>query len=197
MRALGCSFLRLSHGVTVKPAIAEIDRLFRAKGAHAYGEGVSQLEHALQCGALAQAANASDELVLAAFLHDIGHFLHADAGAALQSGIDDRHEVLGAAWLAQHFSAGVWQPVALHVEAKRYLCAREAGYFAALSAASQASLQLQGGPLDTDGVRAFERSAGAQEAIQLRRWDDEGKIPQLATPDLAHFLALAEGCLIA
>jgi hypothetical protein len=38
-------------------------------------ERVSGLDHALQCAALARAARAPDEVVLAALLHDVGHLL--------------------------------------------------------------------------------------------------------------------------
>ena len=42
------------------------------------GERVSQLEHSLQAAHLAALNNADDETVIAALLHDIGHFLPAE-----------------------------------------------------------------------------------------------------------------------
>ena len=177
-------------------ACSDIERLFAARGDHAYGEGVSQREHALQCAMLAQQRGEPAALVLAALLHDIGHLLHADADAALADGIDDRHEALGAQWLAQRFVSALWQPVALHVQAKRYLCAREPGYAQALSDASQRSLALQGGPMTAAEANRFETLRHADAALRLRRFDELAKVPGLATPPLAHFLALAEGCAI-
>jgi gamma-butyrobetaine dioxygenase len=81
------------------------------------------------------------------------------------------------------------------VGAKRYLCAVEPGYADGLSSASTRSLELQGGPLDVRGVRAFERRAGWQDAVALRRWDDAAKVPGLEVPGFTHYRALLEGCL--
>jgi predicted HD phosphohydrolase len=64
------------------------------------------------------------------------------------------------------------------VAAKRWLCRTEAGYRDALSAASQRSLELQGGPFDAFEAATFERRPGWREAVTLRRLDDLGKNPQ-------------------
>ena len=63
---------------------------------------------------------ASDELVVAALVHDIGHLIHKLPEDAADHGIDTRHEQLGRAWLAKHCSPAVTEPVRLHVAAKRY-----------------------------------------------------------------------------
>jgi len=98
------------------PIIANLRTLFAKHGQAQFGEHVTQLEHALQCASLAQASDAAPSLILAALLHDIGHFLHQDARAALQAGIDDQHEAIGAEAPARWFGPEVWQPVALHVD---------------------------------------------------------------------------------
>ena len=176
----------------MKPvAILDLQELFERFGQLTYGEGVTQLEHALQCGALAQRDGASTELVVSAFVHDVGHFLHQDADAALQAGVDDRHEVLGAVWLAERFPLAVCEPVRLHVEAKRWLCLRDPEYYGRLSPASKKSLALQGGLMTEDEAMAFHAQPFARDAIGLRRWDDAGKVAGLAVPPLAHFLSLA------
>ena len=36
------------------PSLEALERLYAERGARAYGEDVSQIEHALQCAALAQ-----------------------------------------------------------------------------------------------------------------------------------------------
>ena len=55
----------------------QIEALFNTSGDIQYsGEGVSQLEHALQTATLALEAQASTELVTAALLHDLGHLLN-------------------------------------------------------------------------------------------------------------------------
>jgi len=176
------------------PAIEAIRRLFEEKGGLIYGEAVNQVEHALQCGALAQAQGAAASLVVAAVLHDVGHMLHRDAAGAVEAGDDDRHERLGAKFLARWFGPEVAEPVRLHVDAKRYLCTREPGYWAALSPLSQRTLEIQGGPFTEAQALAFERLPHAMAAVSVRRWDDGGKKAGVLTPGLEHFLALAAGC---
>jgi len=163
--------------------------LFRQRGDAAYvGEPVSQTEHALQAAAAAERARASSDLIAAALLHDIGHLLHDLGEDIADHGVDARHEELGAHWLAQYFGPEVVEPIRLHVPAKRYLCATDPAYYAALSPASQQSLALQGGPFSAAEVAQFRAGPHAAAAVELRRWDDEAKIPNLPTPDLRHFV---------
>jgi len=56
------------------------------------------------------------------------------------------HENSGAAFIKAHFGPEVYEPVRLHVAAKRYLTAVEPDARAKLSEPSIVSLQLQGGP---------------------------------------------------
>ena len=166
---------------------AEIEAAFTRRGAESYGEGVTQLEHALQTGWLAERAGASPALVSAALLHDIGHMLHRLPEDIAEQGIDAQHESIGSAWLSRHFGPEVSEPVRLHVEAKRYLSAAEPGYFDRLSEASKLSLRLQGGPHRPEAAQHFLDLPFAEAAVQVRRWDDEAKILGLRTPGLAHF----------
>lgn len=163
---------------------AEITRAFAERGGDAYGENVTQLDHALQCAQLAEAEGAGDQLIAAALLHDYGHLFEGRGEAAERDGRDARHEIHGARVLGRWFGPEVAGPVALHVMAKRYLCAVEPGYEAALSPGSVLSLRLQGGPLGPAPCRRFERSRFAADAIRLRRWDDAGKIEGLVTAGL-------------
>jgi phosphonate degradation associated HDIG domain protein len=178
------------------PGPDAVIRMFDAHGLLAYGESVNQVQHALQCAALAEAGGADDALVVAALLHDVGHMLHRDAARALKAGEDDQHERLGAEALEQWFGPRVAVPVALHVMAKRYLCAREPGYLEALSPVSTRTLALQGGPMDAEEVARFERLEHAQDAVRLRRWDDAAKTRGLETPPLAHFMERVRNCAI-
>jgi phosphonate degradation associated HDIG domain protein len=172
----------------------EIRAAFDRRGRESYGEGVTQLEHALQAAWLAERAGAPASMIAAALLHDIGHMLHELPEDIAEQGIDAQHESIGSAWLSRHFGAEVSEPVRLHVEAKRYLAAAEPGYFDRLSEASKLSLRLQGGPFAPDGMQAFLRRPYAREAMQLRRWDDEAKVAGRSTPGLEHFEpALAAG----
>ena len=166
----------------------DILELFRQRGDSEYGnEAVTQQEHALQTATLALDAGADSDLITAALLHDIGHLLHDLPDDAPDQGVDDRHEVTGAHWLEERFGEAVVGPVRLHVPAKRYLCAVDPQYYALLSAPSKQSLELQGGAMTPNEVAEFEGDPQFQRAVQLRRWDDEAKIPDAPTPALEDF----------
>jgi phosphonate degradation associated HDIG domain protein len=172
--------------------IDEIFRIINTFGHLTYGEDVTQLEHVLQCGYLAQRDGSSPSLVAAALLHDVGQFI-ADAGhAAEQHGIDARHEVTGAEYLSRCFPASVTEPIRLHVEAKRYLCATEPGYAATLSKASELSLRLQGGPMSLREIEQFRRTPYYGEAVRLRRYDDSGKGTDIEVPPLESYRPMLE-----
>jgi phosphonate degradation associated HDIG domain protein len=149
---------------------------------------VTQLEHALQAAWLAEKEGAAPALIAAALLHDIGHLLHDLPEDIAEQGIDAEHEKLASAWLSQSFGTEVTEPVRLHVDAKRYLCAAVPGYRERLSEASKLSLKLQGGPLAPAAAERFAAGPNADAAIAVRRWDDEAKVVGLATPALEHFM---------
>jgi len=177
--------------------IEEIFALFHRRGAAEYGgERVTQLQHALQCAMLAEAAGADPALISAALLHDVGHLIHDLGENPATRGIDDRHEMRGREWLSRWFDEAVSEPVRHHVNAKRYLTATEPGYFAALSPASVRSLALQGGPFAPEMAVGFIALPYATDAVRLRRWDEAAKAPALRTPDLAHFVPYLEACLL-
>ena len=164
-------------------------RMFQERGEDAYlGEPVSQAEHALQAAHRAEADGAADALVVAALLHDVGHLLHDLDEDIAERGIDARHEHAGGSWLAQNFGPEVAEPARLHVDAKRYLCAVEGAYLDGLSPASKRSLSLQGGPMTPAEVARFAANPHQREAVRLRRWDDEAKVPGLDVPGLEHYL---------
>lgn len=173
--------------------VRRIERLFDAHGDQAYDglrrEPVSALQHALQCAQLAEWAGAAPPLVAAALLHDIGHFIEAAPGS---DEVDDVHELRAVPFLAQAFGADVVEPVRLHVQAKRYLVAVDRRYADSLSAASVHSLRLQGGPMSLHQQRGFEALPFAQQAVQLRRWDDAAKEAGKKTPGLGYYLAVLE-----
>lgn len=164
-----------------------IRNVFQRRGAEGYGEGVSQLEHALQCAAFAERDGASVALITATLLHDVGHLLHELPDNVAEQGIDTQHESTGSVWLSQYFGLAVTEPVRLHVAAKRYLAATEKGYFGRLSDASKLSLRLQGGPMSSQQAATFAGETYFEDALRLRRWDEEGKIVGYQGPDLVHF----------
>ena len=153
-----------------------------------YDEEVSQLEHAVQGAVLARSEQGNSKAVTAALLHDIGHFLMADAAQDERNRNRDlRHETVGANWLSHAFVPEVTEPVRLHVPAKRYLCATEPGYWEDLSEGSKISLRKQGGPMNKNEVAAFAKLPGCEAALQLRRIDDRAKVVGLATPPMGSF----------
>jgi gamma-butyrobetaine dioxygenase len=166
--------------------IEVLAELFGSAGGQAYlGEAVSLATHMFQAGMLAERDGAPDCLVAAALLHDVGHIV----GQRSQD-LDMQHEVSGAEWLSQWFPEAVTEPVRLHVAAKRYLCATEPAYAARLSAASQLSLVLQGGPMSAEEVQRFESMPHASEAVKVRRWDEAAKDAGAETPGFEHFRVL-------
>ncbi|MFI4891795.1 MAG: HD domain-containing protein [Steroidobacterales bacterium] len=165
--------------------------LFGRRGGGAYfGEAVTQVEHALQAAHFAAQEQASDELVLAALLHDIGHLVQDTPEDIADWHSDARHEVIGGAWLAKRFDPAVSDPVRLHVPAKRYLCAVDSGYIAKLSEASIVTLKLQGGPMSAAQIEHFEAEPLYREAVQVRRYDDLGKVAGLQTLGLDDYRPL-------
>lgn len=178
------------------PITEQIIDLFKKNGSSMYGgEAVTQLEHALQCAELAREHNATDELITACLLHDIGHLLHDLPDDASDLGIDDVHEGLAAKFLETNFKQSVVEPVKLHVAAKRYLCAVEPGYLATLSEPSIVSLKFQGGVMSEAEVETFKKNEFYQDAIILRKWDDLAKDADLVSPLLETFIPSIENVL--
>jgi phosphonate degradation associated HDIG domain protein len=174
-------------------SISDIRDLFDRKGHRLYdGEPVTQLEHALQTAARAEAESASLPLVCAALLHDLGHMLNDQGETPTLRGIDDTHQYAALPFLRGTFDDDVLEPIRLHVDAKRYLCATRAGYHDALSVDSKRSLALQGGVYDAVDAAAFIARPYAGDAVRVRVWDDLAKVASAATPSLEHYLTLLE-----
>ena len=170
------------------PIIDQIFDTFRRNGDALYdgGEVVTQSQHALQAAHFAEQEGKPDTLVAAALLHDYGHIMD-ESDDSVSREVDGRHELVGSHFLEKHFMPAVTEPGKLHVAAKRYLCATVETYFAGLSHVSVRSLELQGGPFSDEQARAFEKNDCYSDAVQVRRYDDRAKIPDLVTPDFEHF----------
>lgn len=178
--------------------LADIEQLFAERGGEQYsGEPVTQLEHALQTARQAEVEGASDELVTAALLHDLGHLLHDFGNTPSLRGVDDVHQYRALPFLRGLFSDEVLNAIKFHVDAKRYLCATRADYHAALSEDSKRSLILQGGIFSAPEAENFIALAGAAEAVRVRIWDDLAKTEGLTTPSLSHFMQRAAQCALA
>lgn len=142
-------------------------------------EGLSELDHGLQCAfELAQARPADHELQVVGLVHDIGH----------RFGPDESHGVLGADHVRGLLGARVAGLIEAHVPAKRYLVTADSSYRSRLSTESTRTLGVQGGPLAPEEVEAFLSSAYAQDALELRRADDGAKVAGRDVPPLAHWV---------
>ena len=171
------------------PLRLELLDIFVGRATRRYGlSDINQLQHALQAASLAEADKAPPATVLASLLHDVGHMIHHLGEDPAARGLDDRHEELGAQWLAKRFGPEVSEPVRLHVAAKRFLCSTESDYFGKLAPDSVRSLELQGGLMSADEIDAFRAIPLYAEAVRLRRYDEEAKDPRAATPDFDHYL---------
>jgi phosphonate degradation associated HDIG domain protein len=169
---------------------SDIVHIFETRASSQYGhEAVSQLEHALQCAHLAEQAGEADTTVVAALLHDLGHLL-VEAKIPADENVqqrDDLHQHIAIPFLRGLVTAAVIEPIRLHVDAKRYLCASVPTYWDSLSPASKRSLELQGGAYTTNQCESFLSQPFADVAVRLRRYDDLAKVPKAPTPGLAHF----------
>lgn len=167
--------------------------LFDRLGGRMYsGEPVTQLEHALQTAHAAESAGVDAALITAALLHDLGHLLNDEGETPTERGIDDVHQYVALPFLRPLFGDDVLEPIRLHVEAKRYLCATEPDYYDALSDDSKRSLALQGGIFIAQAAAEFATRPGAGRAVLLRRWDDAAKAAGRETPPLTHFATIME-----
>ncbi|NBR05611.1 MAG: HD domain-containing protein [Planctomycetes bacterium] len=164
--------------------------VYNRVGHRQYGESVTELQHALQTATFAMQFNSSDDVVVASLLHDYGHLQHDEGEDVANRGIDMRHEDLGAIKLKHFFGAEILEPIRLHVAAKRYLCHKSQTYVDGLSPASRLSLEIQGGPMSDSESIEFEFNPYYKSAVELRRFDDMGKVPGMETPTLESFYSL-------
>jgi gamma-butyrobetaine dioxygenase len=194
-----------TNDVNPTEPVDQLAKLFAEQGESEYlGEAVTQAEHMFQAAACAEQSGASNALIAAALLHDVGHLFQSTGNNTsantntgeisgrdlMDTGTDNRHSHTGADWLAAWFPEAVTEPVRLHVAAKRYLCAVEPGYFDQLSEASVFTLSVQGGPMSDAEVAEFEAGPYAQDAVTLRRWDEAAKDPDAQVPAFDHYRTL-------
>ncbi len=179
--------------LTKDTIVAFLGDIFDRRGDEEYlGEPVTMGQHMLQGATLAQRQGHDDETIVAALLHDIGHFTSEFGTFTMDDTHDRFHEEAGAQVLDQFFPSIITDCVRHHVAAKRYLCATRPEYFDALSEASVHSLSLQGGPMSPDEVAAFEKNPNLEKIVAVRYLDDAGKDPDMETPDFWHFAPMVQ-----
>lgn len=187
----------MNNGMRVEHVIKTVFEVFQRRGHEKYGvEHVTQMQHALHCAQLAIRDGASDELIVAALLHDIGHVLDDETFPGdLSDNLHDHHEERGWAFLNEFFPAVVADSVRLHVLAKRWLCTVDPSYAGLLSPTSYKSYLDQGGPMSDEECRAFLGHPHCKAAVLLRRWDDLGKDPHAKLPLLEELVPRMERVL--
>ena len=159
------------------------------------GEKVTITEHMLQTAMLAEQNNSSESLICACLLHDYGHFIIEDPDQLVSKSIDGKHENIAFNFLKNYFKPEVIEPIKLHVQAKRYLC-RNKSYWNLLSEASKVSLKLQGGIMSNSEAKKFSSLKFHEDAILIRKYDDEGKIPNIKMKKIEDYRNLINSQLI-
>lgn len=179
--------------LTADNLVDRLEALFAAIVRESYlGENVTIGDHMLQCAALAEGEGAPEALVAAALLHDVGYYLDPAPDADNEARPLKRHDTAAGRALAPLLPAAAVEPIRLHVEAKRYLCAVEPSYYERLSEASKHTMRLQGGVLSEAEAAAFGTGPHAADAVRVRRWDEAGKVPGAAVPGFGHYRPLLE-----
>ena len=142
------------------------------------GEKVTISDHMIQTAMLAEKNHSPESLICACLLHDYGHFVIEDPDLLVLKSLDGKHENVGFDFLKDYFKPEVIEPIKLHVQAKRYLC-RNKSYYDLLSDPSKISLELQGGIMNDEEAQKFTSLKFYKDAIILRKYDDDGKIPNI------------------
>lgn len=202
--------------------VQQLFDFIKAQGDADYiSEPISQLEHSLQAAQLAQNAGADDETVLGALLHDVGRFIPAADKMPKMIATDGTyvgrasHEVVGERYLRElGFGEKVCQLVAAHVMAKRYLTAVDKEYYDGLSNSSKNTLRMQvssrfyfwcldidvdieqGGIFNDTQIKKAQEDPWLEAKLQVRRWDDQAKVPDMKTAPLSAYEELAVRCLL-
>jgi len=172
------------------PVVEEVFELYQKHGSNEYaGEKISQLEHMVQAAQLAKEGGYDDEIVLAAFLHDIGHICAANYITEDMNGFGVmNHEKIGANFLRKRgFGERIARLVENHVSAKRYLTFKYPEYYEGLSEASKKTLEFQGGRMNYDEAMLFEQDELFEEFIAMRRWDEQAKEENFPLQPIEHF----------
>jgi phosphonate degradation associated HDIG domain protein len=173
--------------------VNEIFALYEKHGDEDYiGEPVSQLEHMSQAAAFAISEGHDDEVILAAFFHDIGHLCAGNETPSMDGMGSTDHEKLGADYLSERgFSDRLTHLVQSHVVAKRYLTYKFPEYYEKLSPASKITLRFQGGIMSIQEAAEFENHPDADLMIRLRYWDDQAKETNLKVNNIAFLKQLS------
>ena len=182
--------------------LRQVFNLYKIAGGKTYiGEHINQVQHGAQAAMLAEEEGYPKSVILAAFLHDVGHITHAGYGdtkgrktrlrfthdlteraVALPENQQMKefgrvkHEEIGANFLRSYFFPHITcDLVAGHVQAKRYKVTTDEAYYDTLSEASKQTLEFQGGRMSNDELNTFWNDPLWETHLKMREWDDQAK----------------------
>lgn len=174
--------------------INEVFSLYESYGDADYiGEPVSQIEHMSQAAQMAEEEGYENEVILAAFFHDLGHLFSQREELEQMDGYGVMdHEKLGANYLRKlGFPEKVARLVESHVKAKRYLTFKNPVYFQKLSEASKQTLNFQGGVMTAEEAKEFESDPEHKLILKMREWDERAKETGIPVPKLDAYKKMA------
>jgi len=175
------SIMANSNITKIKDNIDKVFSLYEKYGDNNYiGEEVSQVEHATQAALLASEMDLCNkpDIILGAFLHDIGHLLvfenkhierMGDLGAL-------EHELVGCNYLTSlGFPERTCEIVRNHINTKRYLITKHPQYYDNLSDASKQTFKYQGGNMSEKELSDFQLDENFRIHLNIRQFDDNAK----------------------
>ena len=186
---------------SVNDIIDKIFRYYELFGEKDYiGEEITQNEHMIQGAMFAEKDEQPIEVVIALFLHDIGHLIQLEIDEETIKCPDKRnsqrmgdygslnHEVKGRMFLE---NIGIPYPIPKlvenHVKTKRYLVYKNPEYYQKLSSASKMTLCYQGGPMNLNEVAEFENDPLFEMSLTVREYDEKSKLKNLKLNSLDYY----------
>ena len=175
--------------MNIKDVVNKIFYYYETYGSNDYiGEPVSQIEHMVQGAMFAEQDHQPSEIILAMFLHDIGHLLvEGDYEVMGELGIQN-HELKGKQFLEQlGIPYPIPQLVENHVVSKRYLVSKNPEYYNNLSDASKQTLEFQGGPMSPEQMLKFELDPLFESSLLVRSYDERSKETDMKINSLDYY----------
>ena len=168
------------------PIIEKIIQNYKNNNSLYIGEKVTITEHMIQSAMLAEKNKSSTSLVCASLLHDYGHFILDNPDELINQKKDGKHEEIAYQYLKKYFKENVTEPIKNHVKAKRFL-SRDQKYYKILSPASIASLHLQGGVMNDNEAKEFQKEKFFEDSIKLRKFDEVAKKKDMEIKDINEY----------
>lgn len=159
----------------------------------ATGSSIFQASQGVRTALRIEELGGDKHLQLAGLLHNIGHVMTKPS--IYLDGVDTKHEQIGFMWLKYNkFPENVIYPIRNHVNAKRFMCSTEWGYYESLSKECKESFKLQGGFMSQEEKKLFSREPYFKESLILRRANDQ--IRNKSTSSIIDFEHLIDKLLI-